>query len=498
MSFGSVHHLGHIGIRLRTDLLPDAHRLLLSQRELFRAISTAAIGRDEAALTEVLSRAASAASASLATVGRSQLILAPPANPNLAAATWAHLVNSARQAVAVARESIPVVGGVAAAVAIAVIGTEIVSVWLPRWMAAAGIESSSRAARRRRRAAAEAEINEGAAPANASAAPDVGAVPSTEQVQDLMAEVTALKAELARYQHVNLEISSAVPTREHEVDYGSAAAHIKHLEAVNKALTHQVSTLEAELASRRKNEEGLKGEVEKLKGQVDELQEERERSERRMLALEGSLDSLRMLFSSIAAVSNGTSGTRTGLSSPVAPRSPIQAAAAVSLLSSSRHPELDPILPMIDVAPAGAADRRPSVISLGSMLSPAEPQPRGTKEDASATVGDLHTVELSSSFSDVAKAALAGVDSVRETEEGLAALLVSAENEEAGSSSSVTSSAEMLTMSATEKLHDDILGGALQTEEDNRSEASMPQAVEEGLEEEEWDAVEDVHEAAAA
>ncbi|KAJ3111310.1 hypothetical protein HDU96_005798 [Phlyctochytrium bullatum] len=283
----SFHHFSRVA---RIDL-GDAHRLLISQRELLRAIATASLGRDEGALNEVLHRAAAAASTSL--TARPQLILPPPTHPTLAVATWNSVLASLRHAVHVARESLPAVGSVAAIAAIAALAMHVTSVWVPRWMAANNRPTTTRRTTTRRRAASTTTPT---TPTDAATAPATPLTP--DEVAGLMEEVTALRAELEHYRAHTRDVDALVASHEHES--ATASAHVAQLEEVNAALARSVEALEAELGVRRAAEEGLRGEVAGLRGAVAHLTEERDRADARMQALEGSLESLRVLFSSIA------------------------------------------------------------------------------------------------------------------------------------------------------------------------------------------------------
>ncbi|KAI8849638.1 hypothetical protein BC829DRAFT_181309 [Chytridium lagenaria] len=82
-----------------------------------------------------------------------------------------------------------------------------------------------------------------------------------------MAEITALRAELEQYRTIHGDMDHLVAS--HELESTAAAAHVSNLEAVNKALTKSVETLEAELSIRRAAEDGLRGEVNHLKNVVE-------------------------------------------------------------------------------------------------------------------------------------------------------------------------------------------------------------------------------------
>ncbi|KAJ3211650.1 hypothetical protein HDU67_004373 [Dinochytrium kinnereticum] len=354
----SFHHFQRVATRFD---LGDAHRLLLSQRELLRAIASASFGRDEAALNEVLHRAAAAASTTLA--ARPQLILPPPSNPSLAAATWTSLVSSLRHAVHVARESLPVVGGVAAVAAVAAIALHVTSVWIPHWAEAAAAASTQPSTRRKSRRATVVAASE-------------------TDVTDLVAEVTALRAELQQYRNVHGEVDGIIDAN--VVEGVNSASYVANLEAVNKALAKSVETLEAELEVRKAAENGLRGEVERLKGVVDGLTLERERDESRMRALEGSLDSLRVLFSSIAAASplggdaNLTAATFSGIGD--------EAASFISTTSSRSSKRRSSSVRSADVISDAkgerqATDTRATTMKTSILIDTTSPIPTQTSAD---------------------------------------------------------------------------------------------------------------------
>ncbi|KAJ3102214.1 hypothetical protein HDU97_000711 [Phlyctochytrium planicorne] len=253
----------------------DAHRIIFSQqRELMRAIQGAseAVGNDDSVLNEVLNRAANAASSQLALAPQILPLVAPAtANPTLAASTWTNFVSTLRHAVKVARETLPIAGRITAVAAVAALAMHLTVVYGPRLMQAVQDWSQER--------------RQEPAPAG--------------EVEDLMGEVTALRAELERYKKRDAEGDV-----EESLGLKIAKEEVKRLEAANRALLQSVADLEKEVATRKGQEEKMGKEVERLRGLVEGLEEEKERNEKRMEQLELSLEHLTGLFMSIAGNSN--------------------------------------------------------------------------------------------------------------------------------------------------------------------------------------------------
>ncbi|KAJ3406109.1 hypothetical protein HDV05_006173 [Chytridiales sp. JEL 0842] len=362
------HHLRFFPTATRIGLM-DTHRFLATHRDMLRALSTAALSREDAALAEVLEQASKMANAlTVATVAPSVSPISQMAyniNPNLAASTWARFISTLKTAVSMAGKALPWAGGVALVAAASAITFHLATVKVPQWVK----EHERRMARMKAR--------EASAAANA-----IGLEP--EDVNKLLEEVTALRAEVGVYRNAaalstSTGLTPASPratSLEDSMIFADpylTAAHIKSLESANASLRDALETMTLELQRRvqqgqkmaaeiRELQErclGADSEVEKLKEEIESLRMDREVQGRKVAVLEENLEQLRTLFSSIAA-SRGNS--RAASPAP-------STASSVSLL-------LEPLVPVADLSGssiAGSEDRPPhlsmSVLSNASEKS---------------------------------------------------------------------------------------------------------------------------------
>ncbi|KAI9336864.1 hypothetical protein DFJ73DRAFT_850015 [Zopfochytrium polystomum] len=294
-----------------------------------------------------------------------------------------------RKSVTVAREALPYAGGVAVASAAAAVAFHVASVSVPQWM--------KQEERRRKRtkntqrllpvtADELAEMTPAeqhtalAAVATAAVSAKSASLPAPAEmnVEDLVAEVTALRAEVERFRaeaaaaamaSQTPDILKASSSPEPAQDATLAAfdpsepiilsptlqsIHIASLEAANAQLRETVKRLNAELDERTARENALRREIEQLSSQaasseekvvglrtvVSRLMDDRDTQEKRIEILENNIDQLRTLFTSMVTANSSHR------SSPVPPLSPG--------LGSG----LEPITPYLDLSNSSLTEGR--------------------------------------------------------------------------------------------------------------------------------------------
>jgi septal ring factor EnvC (AmiA/AmiB activator) len=231
-------------------------------------------------------------------------------NPALAASTWARLMSTLRQAVTVARKALPWAGGVALITAASAIAFHIATVKVPDWIKQTERRAARIKAREARRAA------------------EVASASGNSEVNNLMEELTALRAEVDMYRNAAMGTSALITNNSSpdlylppvpgdysmsnnllHMDTHMTLAHIKSLEAANASLREALSAMSAELDHRVRQGTAMvselkdlqakcqtsEGEVERLNKEIQTLQTDKDAQGRRIAVLEENLEQLRVV-----------------------------------------------------------------------------------------------------------------------------------------------------------------------------------------------------------